>query len=310
MAAVDHVPPPPASGSAGGPFRLSPQEICLILVTMVWGGTFLIVQHAMTISGPFWFVSLRFFLAGLLLTALSWRILRETTRQELIAGAAIGASIAVGYGLQTVGLQTIESSKSAFITALYVPCVPLLQWMFLGRPPSLMNWIGVALAFFGLTLLAGPEAGSLSMGFGEAVTAICAVAVAVEIILISRYAPLVDARRVTAIQLLAAGFCAALIGAGTGEAPPDFSWTLLGIAAAMAVASAVIQLTMNWAQKSVSPTRATLIYAGEPVWAGIFGRLAGERLPGLALLGAAFVVAGVIVGEWRLKSKARASAED
>ena len=38
---------------------------------------------------------------------------------------------------------------------------------------------------------------------------------------------------------------------------------------------------MNWGQKSVSPTRATLIYAGEPVWAGIAGRLAGERLPGM-----------------------------
>ena len=63
--------------------------------------------------------------------------------------------------------------------------------------------------------------------------------------------------------------------------------------------SAVIQVAMNWAQKSVSPTRATVIYAGEPVWAGIVGRLAGERLPGIALLGGALIVLGVIVSEMR-----------
>ncbi len=62
---------------------------------------------------------------------------------------------------------------------------------------------------------------------------------------------------------------------------------------------------MNWAQRSVSPTRATVIYTGEPVWAGIFGRLAGERLPLLALVGAAFIVAGVLVSELKLKNDVR-----
>ncbi|GFZ58122.1 hypothetical protein PSE10A_06330 [Pseudomonas amygdali pv. eriobotryae] len=66
--------------------------------------------------------------------------------------------------------------------------------------------------------------------------------------------------------------------------------------------SAAIQIAMNWAQKSVSPTRATVIYAGEPVWAGIVGRLAGERLPAIALLGAALIVAGVIVSEMKRRS--------
>jgi drug/metabolite transporter (DMT)-like permease len=58
----------------------------------------------------------------------------------------------------------------------------------------------------------------------------------------------------------------------------------------------------------VSPTRATVIYTGEPVWAGIFGRLAGERLPLLALLGAAFIVAGVLVSELKLKKRRKAIA--
>ncbi|MNX67408.1 EamA-like transporter family protein [compost metagenome] len=58
---------------------------------------------------------------------------------------------------------------------------------------------------------------------------------------------------------------------------------------------------MNWAQQEVSPTRATLIYSAEPVWAGIFGRIAGERLPAMGLLGAALIVIGVLVSELRPK---------
>ncbi len=60
---------------------------------------------------------------------LSLRTLRGLTWLEVKAGVAIGVAIALGYGLQTWGLQTISSSKSAFITAMYVPLVPLLQWL-------------------------------------------------------------------------------------------------------------------------------------------------------------------------------------
>ena len=64
------------------------------------------------------------------------------------------------------------------------------------------------------------------------------------------------------------------------------------------MASALIQLAMNWAQKSVSATKSTLIYAGEPVWAAIIGRIAGEILPISALIGGALIVFGMVLGEW------------
>ena len=89
----------------------------------------------------------------------------------------------------------------------------------------------------------------------------------------------------------------------TQERLPDFSWLLLSAAIGLGAMSAVIQVAMNWAQKSVSPTRATLIYAGEPVWAGIVGRIAGDRLPGLALLGGLLIVIAVIVSELKLGRK-------
>jgi len=52
----------------------------------------------------------------------------------------------------------------------------------------------------------------------------------------------------------------------------------------------LIQLVMNWAQKTVSPVRATLIYASEPIWGGLVGRPAGDRIPSAAVFGAALIV--------------------
>ncbi|WP_404939684.1 DMT family transporter [Pseudomonas atacamensis] len=285
--------------------RFSKAECVLVLITMIWGGTFLIVQHAMTVSGPMFFVGLRFAAAAAIVAMFSWRHLRELTLFEVKAGSFIGVAIMLGYGLQTVGLQSIPSSQSAFITALYVPFVPLLQWLVLGRRPGLMPSIGIMLAFTGLMLLSGPSGAALNFSPGEIATLISAVAIAAEIILISTFAGQVDVRRVTVVQLAVTAVLSFLLVVPTGEVIPDFSWLLLATALGLGAASAAIQVAMNWAQKSVSPTRATLIYAGEPLWAGIVGRIAGERLPAIALVGAGLIVAAVIVSE--LKTKGRST---
>ncbi|MBJ9977314.1 DMT family transporter [Pseudomonas sp. S75] len=286
--------------------RLNKAELVLVFITMLWGGTFLIVHNVMSVSGPLYFVGLRFAAAALFVALISAKTLSGLTLTELKAGTLIGVSIMLGYGLQTMGLQSISSSQSAFITALYVPFVPLLQWLVLGRRPGLMPSLGIGLAFVGLMLLAGPQGGMPHLSEGELVTLVSAVAIAGEIILISRYAGKVDVRRVTVVQLGVASALSFPMTLPMQERAPDFSWLLLFSALGLGAMSAIIQVAMNWAQKSVSPTRATLIYAGEPVWAGVVGRLAGERLPGLALLGGGLIVAAVVISELRI-GRARAA---
>ena len=274
------------------------QELVLVGITVLWGTTFLIVQTALAHCGPLFFVGVRFAVAALMSLVVARRVLAGLTRHEAAAGLAIGLTIFLAYALQTLGLLSITSSQSAFITALYVPIVPLLQWAF-GRRPGWASVAGIGLAFAGLVLLTAPGAGGLALDTGELATIVGAVASAAQIVLISRYAGTVDVRRVTVVQLAVTAVLSLALMPIAGEAWPAFSWVWLAAAGGLGVASTFIMLAMNWAQQSISATRATVIYASEPVWAGVVGWLAGDRLPGAAFAGAALILAGVLVSEWK-----------
>lgn len=279
-------------------------EFALVAVTAMWGATFLVVGHALQQGSPSLFVGVRFLLAGLVSAVLFRRALRGMRWIDVGAGVAIGVPLYLGYGLQTYGQQTVTASATAFITALYVPLVPLLQVVVLRKLPRPMALLGLGLAFAGLMLLAGPGAGAVGFGLGEAVILVATVAIAAEIVLIGFFAERVDFQRITVVQLLTAGALGSGLAPAFREPVPAVSWAWWGSALGLGV----IQLTMNWAQRTVSPTRATVIYAGEPVWAGVFGRLAGERLPPAAFLGAALIVLGVVTSELRVRSREVAAA--
>lgn len=277
-------------------------QIALILITLIWGGTFLTVQYGLNFSSPMFFVGCRFAAATLAVGLISLSDLKGMTKQDLYAGSLIGLTIVLGYGTQTIGLQSISSSESAFLTALYVPLVPVLLWLIFRKIPHVMTWIGSIFAFVGLIFLTGNGFQQISLNFGQSLTILGSIAIALEIIFIGYFAGKVNIQRVTVIQLAVASLLAFASMPLVGEHHlPDFSWILVAITVGLGLASALIQLTMNWAQRSVAPSQAAIIYAGEPVWAALFGRIAGERLPILALLGGLLVVVGVILSEWKPK---------
>lgn len=289
---------------------VSRQELALVAITVVWGASFLIVQRAVEHSGPWFFVGVRFLSAAFAGAVVFRRSLRAVTRRELVAGASVGLMIWAGYGLQTVGLQTITASASAFITALYVPLVPLLLWLVFRTRPRAMTLVGLCAAFAGLVLLADPAGLDVGPGRGEALTLIATLAIAGEIILIDRFAGTVRIGAVTVVQLAVAGLLAVATMPFVGEPLPAFSWVWLVAGVGLGVASCVIQITMNWAQRTVSPTRATLIYAGEPVWGGIVGAMGGDRRPLICIIGAVLIVAGVVVSELRIPRLVPATSPD
>ncbi|MBF7686349.1 DMT family transporter [Acinetobacter sp. B10A] len=276
--------------------------LALVLITVLWGCTFIIVQAALSLSSPMFFVGCRFAMAAFILLLFSFKTLKDTTWQDTSAGLIIGLAIAIGYGTQTMGLQSILSSESAFLTALYVPLVPIIQWILFKKMPRLMTWLGILFAFSGLILLTGNHSLDLSFSHGQLLTLVSAFAVAIEIILIGWFSKRVNIQRVTIIQLISASLFAFLSMPILGETNISTpTWQFWAIIVGIGVATALIQFVMNWAQQYVDATRATIIYSGEPVWAGVIGRIAGERLSTFAILGAILVLIGVLISDLKLK---------
>jgi drug/metabolite transporter (DMT)-like permease len=291
-------------------WRAKAPQLALVLITIIWGCSFITVQYRLNFSSPILFVALRFAAAALAVSLISLKSLKGLNLKEVFAGAVIGIMIALGYGTQTVGLQTISSSESA-LTALYVPLVPILLWLLFAKKPHLMTWIGALFAFIGLVFLTGNGFGAIQLSFGQVLTLLGSIAIALEIILISYFAEQVNVRRVTVLQLMFASLFCFMIAPVLGESQlPEFHWHLAGILVGLGMASALIQLVMNWAQRMVDPSQAAIIYASEPVWAALFGRLAGERLPLLALVGGFMVILGVIASEWKPKFLRKEPTED
>jgi threonine/homoserine efflux transporter RhtA len=63
-------------------------------------------------------------------------------------------------------------------------------------------------------------------------------------------------------------------------------------------ASALAFLVQTWAQRDLSATRTALVFAAEPVFAGLFGYLlAGDRLGAMGWAGCALILTGIVVSE-------------
>src|SRR5258708_18967307 len=77
----------------------------LILVTVIWGSTFLIVQQTIRLTGPFTFLAMRFSIGALVLAVIFRKRLAQITCAEIITGSIIVRVLFWTHALQTPRLQ-------------------------------------------------------------------------------------------------------------------------------------------------------------------------------------------------------------
>jgi drug/metabolite transporter (DMT)-like permease/membrane-associated phospholipid phosphatase len=275
-------------------------DLLLLLVTMIWGSTFVMVKDAVTDYPVFPFLALRFGLATLALLPLGWRGLRDLGWKGLGAGALIGVFLLAGYGFQTLGLRHTSASQAGFITGLSVVMVPILAALVLRRAPGVETLLGVILATVGLALLSlNLGTGILHVAHGDLLILFCALSFAAHIISVSAFAPDRDPVALTIVQVavvaLASAVISFLIPAGW-PAPRPSTWFAAAFTGVLATAVAFgLQTAM---QRFTTPTRTALIFTGEPVFAALFGvLLAGEVMTTRGVVGGLLIVTGTVISE-------------
>jgi drug/metabolite transporter (DMT)-like permease len=289
-------------GTRTRPQRASQQlgaDALLFLVAVVWGGTFVMVKDAVSAYPVFPFLTLRFAMATGALLAIGGRRLRRLGWRGVRAGVLIGLCLFVGYALQTLGLQYTSASKAGFITGLCVVLVPILSALLLRRRPSPPALIGVGLATVGLALLTLTH--DLHVAAGDLIVLGGAVSFALHIVAVSAYAPAMDPLALTIVQVATVGVLSAgisLLAPGPFPVPGPsvrFAAAFTGI-----LATAVAFAVQTAMQRFTTPTHTALIFAGEPVFAAIFGvLLAGDTMTAAAVTGGILIVVGTLVSEIR-----------
>jgi len=174
--------------------------------------------------------------------------------------------------------------------------VPMLR-----QKPTLGSMLGVIFSVAGLALISVNSSYQFTFGLGEFLVMGCAIASALHIICISKFAPRVDAMNLALVQIALTAVLSLIampIAREPFVLPPPPVW---GSALFMGVAATAFALAvMNRVQQFVSSTQATLIYALELVWVGLLGSLAGEQLSLFAWMGCGCIFLGMITGELRL----------
>jgi drug/metabolite transporter (DMT)-like permease len=268
----------------------------LIVVTAIWGVTFVQVKDAVEIYPLFAFLAVRFMIASATLIPFAAGRIRGLDRRGVVAGAGLGSLLALGYGLQTAGLSRTTVSSTGFITGLCVVLTPVIAYvLFRDRIPA-AAWVGVAIATVGLAMLSGIDAGSFG---GDALVLGGAAAYALQIVLLERYAPDYDPVAFTLVEMLAAAAGFTAIALVRGDLSIPHGWTVWGALLVTGVfASALAFVIQTWAQRRLSATRTALAFSAEPVFAGLFGYLlAADRLGAIGWGGCVLILAGIVISE-------------
>lgn len=292
--------------------RLSPStlaHILLLAVVAVWGATFVLVKDALRDASPLLFNMLRMTLAAMALIVVNHRSLRRINRSALLSGLVVGIFLAAGYQFQTAGLARTTAAKSAFITGLVVVFVPILTAIPAIRPasahaPRWTSALGALLAFSGLLLLTTPAGTGwanlfTSIGLGDLLTLLCAIAFAGHLLALAHTSPRVPIAQLATLQIAAAALLMALTLPLGGPLYLHLTPRLMiALAVTSLLATAAAFTVQSWAQQHLPPTHTALLLTLEPVFAWLISFLfLGERLGARSLAGAALIFLGILVTE-------------
>ena len=283
-------------------------DLLLFFVAFVWGSTFTIVKDATATIPPFSFLGIRFLIASVFLGAglLLQPKLRGLLSLELgRAGFFLGFWLFLAYSVQTFGLQYTSAGRTGFITGLSVCLVPFIAMTVLRQRPHWHSFLGVTLAVIGLGFLfLSPH--SLAINWGDMLVGLCAVAFAIHIVLVGKYASAHHALVLGWVQLFTAAclnLSAALVLEPVDRVlvpetlfQPQILQTFLITSLFASVLAYVAQI---YCQKHTSPLRAALMFSAEPVFAILTAYLwAGELLTGWNIFGCGLILAGMMVPEF------------
>ncbi len=283
----------------------------LFLTAFIWGIAFVSQTMGGVYMQPFTFVSLRYFLGGLVILPLAilnfYKDRKKppenrmiNIKQTILGGVLCGIALCTASLFQQYGIMNTTVGKAGFITAMYIIITPIFG-LFLGKKCSPAVWVGAVASIIGMYLLCITESFSLSLG--DLLVLICAALFSVHIMIIDRFSPLTDGVVLSCIQFFVAAFVSGILALVFDK--PSFSQISDGIFPLLycgIMSSGVAYTLQIVGQRNFNPTIAAMIMSLESVISAIAGYFAfkigflqeNQSLTITQIIGCAIILCAVI----------------
>lgn len=278
-------------------------NLILLLVALVWGTTFVAQQLALDHMGPFTYTASRFFLGALVISPLAWREWKTLQHQGVVLDrrdwrdwSGLGLLLFGGISLQQAGLASTTVTNAGFLTALYMPLVPLLAWGLQGQRPSVWTFLAVLGSLAGTWMLSGGQWSAFTEG--DFMIMVSILFWAFHVIGVGPVA----ARKGSPILLAWQQFMVcAVLSLGVGLMVETTSWADLQDARWAILYGGLMSVGLGFtlqvvAQRYTKATDAAIILSGETLFAGLAGALIlGERLNWLQASGCGLIFLSIVM---------------
>jgi drug/metabolite transporter (DMT)-like permease len=278
-------------------------NLLLLVIALIWGSAFVAQSHGMADIGPMAFTGVRFLIGALVVLPLAWREWQGKQRQgsplqghDGIKIGGLGGLLLLGAAMQQIGIVSTTVTNAGFLTALYVPLVPVLGWLLMRHLPHWSVWPGALACLVGAFLLSGAH--ELKIGLGDGWIIASALPWALHVLWVGRVAD-----RMAAPFLVACGqflVCGVLALAYALLFEP-ISWSGLQAAFLPILYTGVLSVGVAFtaqvvAQRYAHAADAAIILSSETLFAAMFGYLMmGDRLNTEGLSGCALILISMLV---------------
>lgn len=312
--------------STHAPLTRARSNLLLLLVALIWGSAFVAQAIGTRSLGPFMFTGLRFALGALVVAPFAWRewrLLHSQDRQprprDVVHIAGLGTLLFLGSAMQQIGMLTTSVTNAGFLTALYIPLVPVFGWIALRHVPHWTTWFAALGCMVGTWLLTGggSTAGLFNFKTGDWWVIASSLPWAAHVMLVGRAANrLHGAMLVACGQFIACSALALVLGVASEPVSAHGAWQALGAIAYTGILSVGLGFTLQVvAQRHTRAADSAIVLSSETVFAAAFGAVfMGDRIGATGLAGCALILACVLivqlqplVGRWFANSTAKAA---
>ena len=273
-----------------------------MVAAIIWGTTFVVQQVGTGGLEAIMFTGVRTLVGACFILPMALRQFQKVHRRDhlfivsdWLGIAMTGLILFTAAALQQYGIFHTTVTNAGFLTALYVPLVPIISFVILRRNVHWSVWPASLCCLIGTYIMSGAE--GLDLRIGDLWVIASSLFWALHVILVGRMARCTKAPLVVACgQFFACGISGTLLGLLIETpAAADFSGALFGILYAGLLSTGVGFTLQVVGQRYTHEAYAAIILSSETVFAGIAGFIfLGERLSVYEMVGAALIFTGII----------------